>query len=177
MTAIKLTRIAMRSACLSLGLAASIATAQTGPVEPVDSFWTDWVALWNGDLGLADEVIAQRVVLHTTLLDGRDPAAIDDPQAFAQWVGSLREAIPDLAFETVAGPVSDTTGPDGESIVAGHWRATGTYQGAFPGASAVAGTSVEFTGTDMVRVKDGAVVEYWLVSDTLTLLSQLGVGS
>ena len=128
------------------------------------------------DLDLADEVVADGIVLHAALLDGRDPATIDDPQKFAEWVGSLRQAVPDLVFETVIGPISEPAEPANGTMIAGHWRATGTYEGGFPGATAAAGTPVAFKGTDIVRIEDGAVVEYWLVSDTLTLLSQLGVG-
>ncbi len=176
MTILKRMRTATRSACLALVLAASAATAQTKPADSVGAFWTDWLTFWNGDLDLADQVVADGVVLHATLLDGRDPATINDPETFAAWVGSLRQAVPDLVFETVAGPISEPAERASGTLIAGHWRATGTYQEGFPGATAAAGTPVAFNGTDMVRIEDGAVVEYWLVSDTLTLLSQLGVG-
>ena len=175
MTTFTLTRNLMRSACLALVLAASTAAAQTAPADRVGAFWSDWLTLWNGDLALADKVVAEDIVLHATLLDGQDPATINDPKKFAEWVGSLRQAIPDLVFETVVGPISEPAEPTAGIMIAGHWRATGTYQGGFPGATAAAGTPVAFNGTDMIRIEDGAVVEYWLVSDTLTLLSQIGV--
>ncbi len=171
-----LTRAMLRSACLAVVLVGSAATAQTAPAHPVDAFWSDWLTFWNGDLDLADEVVAEGIVLHATLLDGRASATINDPETFAEWVGGLRQAIPDLEFETVVGPISEPVGPADGTIIAGHWRASGTYAGGFPGATAEAGTPVAFAGTDIVRMKDGVVVEYWLVSDTLTLLSQLGVG-
>lgn len=176
MTSPTTARTILRSTCLALVLAASTASAQTAPADPVDAFWSDWLMLWNGDLDLADKVVADGIVLHTSLLGGRDPATINDSEKFAGWIGSLRQPVPDLVFETIAGPISEPAEPASGIIIAGHWRASGTYQGGFPGATAEAGTPVAFTGTDMVRIEDGAVVEYWLVSDTLTLLSQLGVG-
>ncbi len=176
MTTFRRTCIAARRTCLSLVLAASTATAQTAPARPVDAFWSDWITLWNGNLDLASKVVAEGIVLHATLLDGRDSATINDPRKFAEWVGSLRQATPDLEFETVVGPISEPAGPADGTIIAGHWQASGTSAGGFPGATAAAGTPVAFVGTDIVRIEDGVVMEYWLVSDTLTLLSQLGVG-
>lgn len=53
------------------------------------------------------------------------------------------------------------------------WTATGTYGGGFPGAKAEPGTVVTFTGTDTLRARDGRFVEYWVNTDTLSLLTQL----
>jgi hypothetical protein len=41
------------------------------------------------------------------------------------------------------------------------WTATGTYAGGFRGAKAHPGTTVSFTGTDTLCIKDGKFVEYW----------------
>jgi len=101
----------LRSTSLAVVLVGSAATAQTAPAHPVDAFWSDWLTFWNGDLDLADEVVAEGIVLHATLLDGRDPARINDAEKFAEWVGSLRQAIPDLVFETVVGPICEPAEP------------------------------------------------------------------
>jgi hypothetical protein len=39
---------------------------------------------------------------------------------------------------------------------------------------AAAGTPIAFTGTGILRQRDGRLVEYWLNADTLDLLRQLG---
>ena len=84
MTNLTFARTMLRSACLALVLAASTATAQTAPADPVDAFWSDWLTFWNGDLDLAGKVVAESIVLHAALLDGRDPATINDPEKFAE---------------------------------------------------------------------------------------------
>lgn len=54
--------------------------------------------------------------------------------------------------------------------------AVGTSRGGFPGASEGAvGSVVNFEGTDLVRVADGVLVEYWLNGDLLQVLQQLGM--
>ncbi len=41
-------------------------------------------------------------------------------------------------------------------------------------ATAPAGTPVAFSSTDILRVEDGCLAEYWINSDTLLLLTQVG---
>ena len=60
-------------------------------------------------------------------------------------------------------------------MIAERWLASGTYQGGFPGAKAVPGTSLKFAGADFLRVENGKIVEYWLSSDQLDLIKQLGM--
>jgi predicted ester cyclase len=56
------------------------------------------------------------------------------------------------------------------------WRARGTYAGGFPGVSPDAvGREVTFTGTDILRVADGMIAEYWGDADSLLFIQQLGV--
>jgi hypothetical protein len=50
-----------------------------------------------------------------------------------------------------------------------------TNNEALPGASAPAGTPIDFTGTDLLRTEHGRLSEYWLNSDTLQLVTQLQV--
>lgn len=63
---------------------------------------------------------------------------------------------------------------DGD-LIALRWRAQGSYAGGFPGAAAPAGTPADFTGTDLLRVQDGQLAEYWVNSDVHVLLAQLQV--
>jgi predicted ester cyclase len=56
------------------------------------------------------------------------------------------------------------------------WRARGTYRGGMPGVpESSAGAAINFTGTDILRVEGGKLVEYWVNSDTLLMMQQLGV--
>jgi predicted ester cyclase len=86
-------------------------------------------------------------------------------------IAQIRGALPDLTFTTEVGPLRD-----GDFLI-GRWRADGHYVGGFPGATAAVGTPVAFTGTDILRLRDGRLAEYWLNGDTLDLLRQLGAAA
>ena len=61
-------------------------------------------------------------------------------------------------------------------FIAARWNARGTYAGDIPGATATAGTTIEFSGNDIMRIANGMITEYWTSSDGLHLMAQLGVG-
>ncbi|QIZ02151.2 ester cyclase [Streptomyces sp. S1D4-11] len=86
----------------------------------------------------------------------------------AWWPGSARPA---RHSATCASP-SRSPLVDGR-YASVRWTATGTYAGGFPGAKAQPGTVVTFTGTDTLRMRDGKFAEYWVNTDTLSLLTQL----
>ncbi|MFI5937642.1 ester cyclase [Actinoplanes sp. NPDC051494] len=128
-----------------------------------------WLRLWNGDYALADEIVADGFRLHAAMVDGGDGSAIDSPKALVGWIAQTRAAMPDLRFTIEVGPLTD-----GDHVVV-RWRAAGTYAGGMPGATAPAGTGIDFTGTDILRIADSRFVEYWINSDTLLLMTQLQV--
>lgn len=134
-----------------------------------DSVWAAWARIWNGDFTGADDLIDGGFRVHAALLDGSSDAAIRGPQGLTSWIGQTRSAFPDVAFATEVGPFVD-----GEYLI-GRWEATGTYGGGWPGAAAPVGTKIVFTGTDILRFENGKAVEYWVNSDTASLLGQLGV--
>lgn len=125
-----------------------------------------WLRLWNGDDATVD-VVHPDFRLHAALLDGGDGSAVRDPAGLLAWIHQLRAALPDLHFRIEVGPIVD-----GDRIAV-RWRADATYGGGFPGAAAPVGTRVCFTGTDLLRVEDGRLAEYWLNSDMHVLFAQL----
>jgi predicted ester cyclase len=58
-------------------------------------------------------------------------------------------------------------------LVAARWTATGTHSGDLAGITAT-GTPVRWSGTDMYRLVDGRIVEWWRNDDFVGLLHQLG---
>lgn len=68
-------------------------------------------------------------------------------------IAQIRGAFPDLTFTTEVGPLRE-----GDFLI-GRWRADGHYVGGFPGATAAVGTPVAFTGTDILRLRDGRLAE------------------
>jgi len=59
-------------------------------------------------------------------------------------------------------------------LVATHWSYIATNTGLFLGRPAT-GKQVTDTGIDVFRIKDGKIVEMWVVQDSLGLMQQLGV--
>jgi predicted ester cyclase len=129
-----------------------------------------WKDLWNGELGLADQIIAEDFVAHAAPLTGSGPDQIHGREAHKQWIGGIHSVLPDLAFVIEVGPITDD-----EHLVV-RWKAHGTYAGGFPGAPAeAAGRELTFTGTDTLRVAGGQLAEYWANADSLLFFQQLGV--
>jgi predicted ester cyclase len=130
---------------------------------------TRWVALWNGELEIADEIISQDNRVHAAMFDGGDGSAAGGVAGMKGLVTQMRSLMSDLVFAVDVGPLVD-----GDHVVL-RWVATGHYGGGVPGAGAPVGTAVTFHGTDILRLADDHVVEYWLNADTLDLMTQLQV--
>ncbi|MFF9306957.1 ester cyclase [Streptomyces sp. NPDC014777] len=176
-------RLLLPAAVAALAISATTAAATTSSAAPAAHSATApdnqvaaknpkamldaWLRLWNGDHTQAEAIISPAFTVHAALLDGGDGSSIRGADGLVAWIDQTRSAFPDLHFALQIDP-----------LIAGHhasvrWTATGTYAGGFPGAKAQPGTTVTFTGTDTLRIKDGKFVEYWLNSDTLQLLTQL----
>ena len=88
---------------------------------------------------------------------------------------AFREAFPDLGFGATADLIAE-----GDFVV-GQWKGGGTHTGpAFddlPVGSLPAGSGrrMEFTGTTVVKVVDGMIVEEVGLDDGVTVLQQLGL--
>ncbi|MFD9511724.1 ester cyclase [Streptomyces mirabilis] len=126
-----------------------------------------WLRLWNGDFAQAPGIISPGFRVHAALLDGGDGSSIRGVDGLVAWIGQTRAAFPDLRFTSEVPPLVDGR------YASVRWTATGTYAGGFPGAKAQPGTVVTFTGTDTLRMRDGKFAEYWVNTDTLSLLTQL----
>ena len=136
--------------------------AHTALAEP-------WRRLWSGDLGLLEEIVADDIVVHAALMGGDGTDRFEGRAALGGWIGAMHAVMADLSFALEVGPIADA-----EHLVL-RWRAQGVYRGGLPGVpDASAGRSVDFTGIDILRVAGGRVVEYWVNSDTLLLMQQLG---
>ncbi len=132
--------------------------------------YSQWLEVWNGNLALAQEIIAPGFVIHQVGAAGPlDPAEFRGPTGLAKLVGMGRGPFADLRFTVEVGPIVDG------AMMAARWTGRGTYRGGIPGATAPAGTPISFGGNDLLRVEAGKLVEYWVSSDGLYLMAQLGV--
>jgi len=96
----------------------------------------------------------------------------DDIKVF---MSGFREAFPDLSFAGAADLIAE-----GDSVV-GRWVGGGTHTGpafsdfligALPAAT---GRTMHFTGTTVLRLKDGKITEEIGLDDGVSALEQLGL--
>lgn len=140
-----------------------------------------------GAAGDVEEVrtLAVRTVERLGAPDDAGPAEVVDPDAFVdhnpttgrtglagtrEFAARLRGAMPDLAWRADRG---HTVVQGDRALV--RWTATGRHTGgALMGVEAT-GRDLSWTGSDIVRVRDGRCVERWTCADLFSVAQQLGV--
>ena len=129
------------------------------------SFWGKTV-----DLSIVDKIAAPDMLLQYSLHEPRK--GHDDIKAF---MTDFRAAFPDLNFWGTADLIAE-----GDYVV-GRWEGGGTHTGeafsdflagALPEAS---GRKMHFTGTTVLKLENGKIVEEIGLDDGVTALSQLGL--
>ncbi|MEO7134684.1 MAG: ester cyclase [Vicinamibacterales bacterium] len=127
---------------------------------------------WGKDVNLAvvDEIAAPDMLLKYSLHEPR--RGTDDIKAF---MTDFRAAFPDLHFWGTADLIAE-----GDYVV-GQWEGGGTHTGpAFTdfligGLPAATGRTMRFTGTTVLKVRDGKIVEEVGLDDGVTAMTQLGL--
>ncbi len=135
------------------------------------------VARWFADFwghefepGIIDELAATDIRFEYSLhepIRGRDQVR--------EFALRFREAFPDLGFGATADLIAE-----GDYVV-GQWKGGGTHTGpAFddlPVGSLPAGSGkrMQFTGTTVIKVRDGQIAEEVGLDDGVTVLKQLGL--
>ncbi len=115
-----------------------------------------------GNLGVINEVIAPSFV-DRDVEPGMDPGIEGARQFFTM----MREAFPDIQFTPVLIVADD-------DLVAVRMNVTGTNTGSMMGMPPT-GARVSVSAIDILRLRDGMIVEHWGVADEASLLRQLGV--
>jgi predicted ester cyclase len=135
----------------------------------VGRWFTDfWGKTCN--LDIVDELAAPDMLLQYSLHEPR--RGRDDIKAF---MTGFRQAFPDLHFWGAAGLIAE-----GDYVV-GRWDGGGTHTGpAFDDfllgtLPAATGRKMRFTGTTVLRLEDGKIVEEIGLDDGVTALRQLGL--
>jgi predicted ester cyclase len=127
---------------------------------------------WGKSVNLAvvDEIAAQDMLLKYSLHEARRGRA--DIKAF---MTDFRAAFPDLDFWGTADLIAE-----GDYVV-GQWEGGGTHTGpAFKdflagGLPSATGRRMHFTGTTVLKVINGKIVEEIGLDDGLTAMTQLGL--
>ena len=127
-----------------------------------------WGERYNPDI--VDELAAPDMLLQYSLHAPR--RGRDDIKAF---MADFRAAFPDLNFWGAADLIAE-----GDYVV-GRWQGGGTHTGpAFSdfligSLPAATGRKMRFTGTTVLRLKDGKIAEEMGLDDGVTALQQLGL--
>jgi predicted ester cyclase len=127
-----------------------------------------WGETYNPDI--VDELAAPDMLLQYSLHAPR--RGRDDIKAF---MADFRAAFPDLNFWGAADLIAE-----GDYVV-GRWQGGGTHTGpAFSdfligSLPAATGRKMRFTGTTVLRLKDGKIAEEVGLDDGVTALQQLGL--
>jgi len=91
----------------------------------------------------------------------------NDREGFKAFVGINLGAFPDVKV------TSDSLVAEGDKVV-NRWTAIGTHTGELMGIPAT-GKRITMTGITIVRVADGKITEFWMESDQMGMMQQLGV--
>ncbi|MEH1127755.1 nuclear transport factor 2 family protein [Micromonospora sp. CPCC 206061] len=110
------------------------------------ALWERWMALRNGDLAQADTLVAPALALHLPAL-GRAADRPGGRSALISWISALRAAFPEGRLAVQVGPIISG------DLIAGRW--------------AFATEAATFTGTDIIRLAAGRVVEFWVNHDVI----------
>src|SRR3954465_7616055 len=128
-------------------------------------FWGE-----NVNLAVVDDVASPDMLLQYSLHEPR--RGHDDIKAF---MADFRAAFPDLSFAGAAELIAE-----GDYVV-GQWEGGGTHTGpAFSdflvgSLPAATGRTMRFTGTTVLKVVDGRIVEEIGLDDGVAALTQLGL--
>ena len=117
--------------------------------------------VFNGNLGVVDELFAPTYVMH----DPAWPGEVKGPEGFKQWAGAMLE--PYFADSHIT---SDMIA-EGDKVAV-RWTWSGTHTGEFMGIG-VTGRRITVTGTSIHRFADGQFVESWASYDALGMMLQL----
>ena len=123
-----------------------------------EEVWSD------GKLDLVDELFSPAYLGHPS----RPEEPVQAPAGVAEFVGRLREGVPDLTV-TVEDQIAE-----GDKV-ATRWTARGTHDGQLMGIDPT-GRTATVTGITIQRFDaHGQIVEGWTSWDMLGMLQQLGV--
>lgn len=117
----------------------------------------------NGELELVDQLTTEGIVDHEEGMPGQPPGR----EGVKFFVGAMREAFPDIGVKSIEPMLADGDLEAARSVL------TGTHRGELMGVAAT-GRTVEIESVDIIRIEDGKVAEHWGVTDTMSLMQQLG---
>jgi steroid delta-isomerase-like uncharacterized protein len=121
---------------------------------------------WNkGKLDVVDQIMSPRCRFHDPVF----PTLTEGAENYKQHMQTSKSGFPDLNFT-----IEDTIAERNEVVL--HWRARGTHRGTFLGMPATNKVG-DVSGTSILRMENGKIVECWSDWNLLTLMEQLGLAA
>ncbi|MFI7670938.1 nuclear transport factor 2 family protein [Nocardia sp. NPDC049526] len=118
------------------------------------TLFDEWTAMWNGDLALADKIMAPEFTLRYAQPGAGDYDDIHDRQTFAAKIAEFRDARPGIRFV-----------PQGAAVVEMDDARTGFVARPYGAArTGPDGELIDVSGTDILRFAAGLITEVWSAS-------------
>ena len=115
----------------------------------------------QGNIDLIDELVDENMIEHEEF-----PGVEPNREGVKAVFRLFRSAFPDLRFEALQSV------EEGD-LVCVMARITGTHREEFMGMPAT-GKPIDVTAFDLLRIRDGRIVEHWGLTDSMTMMVQLG---
>ncbi|WP_130859948.1 ester cyclase [Gracilibacillus phocaeensis] len=128
-----------------------------------------WVQAWNQDISVLDDITSPDCTVHQARLDQQNSERQKGAEALKDMIGSGCAFFDDVKMSIETGPIEEG------NYVSARWRFTGTYNGTMPGAQAKAGKVIAFQGMDIFFLEDGKIKDYWVSSDGVHFMQQMGM--
>ena len=116
----------------------------------------------QGNLDVADEIVAQDHTLHDPTLPDLPSGPEGDKRIVSLYHGAFPDA--DITVEDLLA--------EGDSVAA-RWVGRGTHQGELMGVPA-SGNRVEVAGITVYRISGGKIAETWTNYDVMGMMQQIG---
>ncbi len=119
----------------------------------------------NRNLNILPELLHEDFVNHNDLLPVDNKKG---PPVFEELYTKMWEAFPDIKIDNHRMIAKD-------DMVVIHDTLRGTNTGPLPDGQPATANAVEFEAINILRLKDGKVIERWGLSDNLAMWKQLGL--
>ncbi|MFD1415151.1 ester cyclase [Oceanobacillus jeddahense] len=126
-----------------------------------------WMNAWNKDISLLHDITDESCTVHQARTDGKDSNSIKGVEALKDVVESAKYYFENVKMSLVVQPIEE------RNYVSARWNFKGIYNGNMVEAKAEKGKLVSFDGTDIFRIENGKIKDYWVSSDVIDFMNQL----
>lgn len=133
--------------------------------------YDQWMDAWNKDLSHLDGIVDDNCVVHQARTDEKDSERIKGTGALKEIIESGSYYFDDSQMTLEVGPISE------DSYISARWTFTGTYNGKMDDATLEQGNEISFSGTDIFYIENSKIKDYWVSSDVVDFMKQMGLSN